>query len=181
MNLQAVFIDRDGTLGGTGYFIHPRDFTPFPGALEAISRLKAAGLKVFAFTIQTHIGHGDATEAEFRDQFQTFGFDDAYICPHRGDESCTCRKPSPELLLRAAREHCLDLTRCAVIGDVGANDMVAAQAVGALKILVRTGWGESSLGQFRHTWPGVEPDYIADDLACAADWFLSVTPASQHP
>jgi len=25
MALQAVFIDRDGTLGGTGYSIHPRD------------------------------------------------------------------------------------------------------------------------------------------------------------
>ncbi|BFH13843.1 hypothetical protein J6TS7_27980 [Paenibacillus dendritiformis] len=33
--LQAVFIDRDGTLGGTGHFIHPKDFTLYPRAIEA--------------------------------------------------------------------------------------------------------------------------------------------------
>jgi histidinol phosphatase-like enzyme len=26
-NYQAVFIDRDGTIGGTGHFIHPSNFT----------------------------------------------------------------------------------------------------------------------------------------------------------
>lgn len=43
MHLQAVFIDRDGTLGGTGHYVHPREFVPFPGALEAIRRLRGAG------------------------------------------------------------------------------------------------------------------------------------------
>lgn len=35
-NVQAVFIDRDGTIGGTGHFIHPRDFRLYPNAQEAI-------------------------------------------------------------------------------------------------------------------------------------------------
>ncbi|HWI62671.1 MAG TPA: HAD-IIIA family hydrolase, partial [Symbiobacteriaceae bacterium] len=173
MNLQAVFIDRDGTIGGTGRFIHPRDFQPFDGASKAFARLRAAGLKVFAFTNQTHIGLGDVTEAEFRAEFASYGFDGAYICPHEAGVACTCRKPSTEMLERAAAEHGLDLSRCAVIGDVGANDMVAAHGAGCLKVLVRTGWGETSLGEFRHTWAGVEPDYVAADLAGAADWLLS--------
>lgn len=170
--LQAVFVDRDGTLGGTGHFIHPRDFVLYPWSAEAIGVLQGAGLPVFALTNQHRIGHGWASEADFREQFQAFGLDGAYICPHRDDEGCDCRKPAPGLLHRAAREHDLDLSRCAVIGDVGATDMRTAAAVGALKILVRTGWGEGSLGDYRDTWAGVEPDYIADNLLDAARWVV---------
>lgn len=33
---------------------------------------------------------------------------------------------------------------------------------------VRTGWGANSLGAYRHTWVGVEPHAVADDLLAAA-------------
>lgn len=48
--------------------------------------------------------------------------------------------------------HLLDLTRCVIIGDVGDTDMLAAQAVGAKKILVKTGWGEGAMTEYRHKW-----------------------------
>lgn len=54
-NVQAVFIDRDGTIGGTGHFIHPRDFELYPNAQEAITLLKQNGMKVFALTNQHRI------------------------------------------------------------------------------------------------------------------------------
>jgi ribonucleotide monophosphatase NagD (HAD superfamily) len=76
------------------------------------------------------------------------------------------------MLLKAAREHDLDLTKCAVIGDVGETDMLAAASVGAMKILVRTGWGEGALTRLRHTWAEVEPDYIAKDIFDATRWIL---------
>ncbi|MDY0410172.1 HAD hydrolase-like protein [Paracerasibacillus soli] len=56
------------------------------------------------------------------------------------DGDCNCHKPKPGLLLKAAEEHSLDLTKTVVIGDVG-SDMLAAEVVGAKKILVLTGWG----------------------------------------
>ncbi len=171
--IQAVFIDRDGTMGGTGHFIHPRDFVPYPFSLQAISMLKREGFKLFAFTNQHRISRGEASEAEFREQFASYGFDHSYICPHAMDENCGCRKPSPGMLLQAAHEHRLDLARCAVIGDVGSTDMVAAAAAGTMKIIVKTGWGESSLTEYRHTWADVEPDYIAEDLLDAARWLIS--------
>ena len=37
-------------------------------------------------------------------------------------------------------------------------------AAGCRLILVRTGWGENSLGAYRHTWADVEPDDVAADL-----------------
>jgi histidinol-phosphate phosphatase family protein len=170
--LQAVFLDRDGTIGGTGHFIHPNDFELYPFTVGAIATLKAAGIKLFAITNQNRISLGQATETEFRAQFQSYGFDDAYICPHSPEAGCDCRKPLPGLLHQAAREHGLDLSCCAVIGDVGATDMLAAAAVGAIKVLVRTGWGEGSLTTYRATWAAVEPDYVAADLKEAVAWLV---------
>lgn len=48
--IQAVFLDRDGTIGGTGHFIQTNNFELYPFAQESINLLKKAGLKVFAFT-----------------------------------------------------------------------------------------------------------------------------------
>ncbi|TDF95083.1 HAD-IIIA family hydrolase [Paenibacillus piri] len=172
--LQAVFLDRDGTIGGDGHFIHPRDFELFPFSLNAIGRLKKKGLLVFAFTNQHRIARGQADEADFVRQFAAYGFDGSYICPHAADAGCNCHKPKPGMLLKAAREHGLDLTRCAVIGDVGSTDMLAAAAVGAVKIMVLTGWGKTSLEQYKDNWYDVaRPDYIATDLADAVNWLAA--------
>jgi histidinol-phosphate phosphatase family protein len=169
---QAVFIDRDGTLGGTGWFIHPREFEPFPGVLEAISRLRAAAIPVYAFTNQGHLAAGDVTLDELAREFRRFGFDGWYVCPHHADEGCLCRKPSPYLLEQAAREHHLNLRQCVMVGDTGQTDMLAADRAGLTKVLVRTGWGEGSLGRYRNTWAAVEPDHVADALPEAVDWIL---------
>ncbi|MGI8912597.1 MAG: HAD hydrolase-like protein [Chloroflexota bacterium] len=50
----------------------------------------------------------------------------------------------------------------------GASDILAGNAAGCRCILVRTGWGANSLGAYRHTWVGVEPHAVADDLLAAA-------------
>jgi histidinol-phosphate phosphatase family protein len=170
--LQAIFFDRDGTLGGDGHFCHPSDFQLYPETERALGLARAAGVKLFAFTNQNRISLGQATLAEFEAEFRRLGFDGAYICPHGADEGCACRKPGTGSLLRAAAEHDLDLSRCAVIGDVGATDMLAAAAVGAVKVLVRTGWGESSLGEYRRTWAVTEPDHIAINILEAVAWLL---------
>lgn len=173
---EAVFIDRDGTIGGTGHFIHPHDFKPYSFSQEAINLLKESGIPIFALTNQHRISRGQATIGDFQDEFQNFGFNDAFICPHRPEDMCGCHKPKPGMLLEAAKKHKLDLAKCAVIGDVGATDMLAAHEVGATKILVKTGWGLDSLGSYRHPWAHVEPDYIAENLLEAVYWILNGNP-----
>jgi len=170
--LEAVFIDRDGTIGGTGHFIHPHDFVPYAFSRTAIQLLQNQGIKMFGFTNQHRVSRGEATIAEFQKEFLSYGFDDGFICPHSLFDSCVCRKPSPGMLLDAASKYNLNLNNCVVIGDVGGTDMLAAQAVGALKILVLTGWGKSSLTQYRTEWKDVEPDYIAENLLEAVKWLL---------
>jgi len=172
-DVEAVFIDRDGTIGGNGHFIHPNHFELFPNAQLAIDLLKMNNIKVFAFTNQHRISRGEATMEEFETQFKEYGFERSYICPHGINEDCTCRKPKAGMLLRAAKEFQLNLSNCAVIGDVGDTDMLAAHQVGAKKILVKTGWGEESLGQFRDQWKETEPDFIASDILEAAHWLVN--------
>lgn len=52
--------------------------------------------------------------------------------------------------------------------------MLAAHSVGATKILVLTGWGKSSLNQYRDKWAEVDPDYIAENLIDAARWIINI-------
>ncbi|MFC0302157.1 HAD-IIIA family hydrolase [Virgibacillus soli] len=171
MDIEAIFVDRDGTIGGTGHFIHPEDFVPYSFSSSAFQLAKENHIPLFGFTNQHRISKGQATMNDFYNEFKRYGFADAYICPHRMDGDCNCHKPKPGLLLKAAEEHSLDLTKTVVIGDVG-SDMLAAEVVGAKKILVLTGWGKSSLTAYRYTWQNVEPDFIAENLLEAIRWIV---------
>ena len=57
----------------------------------------------------------------------------------------------------------LRITDCYVIGDMGKNEIVMAHNAGCKGILVLTGGGKASLGEFRHTWIGHDADLIADN------------------
>ena len=94
-NIQAVFIDRDGTIGGTGHFMHPKDFTPYDFSVEALQLLKKSNLPIYACTNQHRISRGEATIDDFRREFAQMEFDDAFICPHRSTAGCDCHKPAP--------------------------------------------------------------------------------------
>jgi histidinol phosphatase-like enzyme len=50
--IQAVFIDRDGTIGGSDKVIFPGEFELFPFSSKALEILKKADIPVFSFTNQ---------------------------------------------------------------------------------------------------------------------------------
>ena len=151
-------------------------------APKAIKKLNELGIKVFLFTNQTRVGRGYFTETELLRGFKMMEeelekhsafFDDIFYCPHKPDDGCNCQKPNIGLLLKAQEKHLLILKECYVVGDTGNTDMVAASKAGTKKVLVKTGWGVGSLTTYRHTWIGIEPDYIAKDLVDAVDWIVS--------
>jgi D,D-heptose 1,7-bisphosphate phosphatase len=175
----AVFLDRDGTIGGTGGGMHPFEFSLYEFAADAIKTLNDLGVKVFLFTNQTRVGRGFFTEEELVEGFMRMEadlyegsafLDDIYYCPHKLDDGCECQKPRAGLLLEAQKKYGLDLEQCYVIGDTGSSDMLAADTVGARKVLVLTGWGRTSLTTHRSSWADVNPDCIANDLVDAVDW-----------
>jgi hypothetical protein len=43
MKYQSVFPDRNGTIGGDGHFIHPRDFEPYTNFYQASLSQKTQG------------------------------------------------------------------------------------------------------------------------------------------
>lgn len=168
---QAVFLDRDGTIGGSGKLVKPDDFILYPYSRKAIGLLKERGIKVYSFTNQPGISRGETLLMEVEEQLMTYGFDKAYICPHTDKDSCVCRKPKPGMLLKAADENALDLTHCFVIGDSW-RDMLAADAAAAHKILLKTGDGEVSYKKLKDVYPSVFLDYYADNLNDAVKWLI---------
>ena len=60
--------------------------------------------------------------------------DSVYVCPHKIEEHCNCRKPEPGLLLQAAKEHNIDLENSIIIGD-HEKDLEAGRRAGIKKVI----------------------------------------------
>ena len=169
--IPAVFLDRDGTLMlDVDYCGNPAEVRVFEGASKVMRSLKESGYKLIVITNQSGIGRGyfnedqyRAVEAEVSRQLGTGLIDTTYYCPHLPADHCKCRKPSPEMVVRAADDHELDLARSFLIGDKQ-SDMECGRAAGVKTILMKTGYG-------KQTNPKLA-DYVADDLGHAADLIL---------
>ena len=176
----AVFLDRDGTIAEeVGYLNQASRFRIFPFVAAAICRLNEARLPVIVVTNQSGVSRGYFPESLVHTvnelmmrQLAEAGakIDAVYYCPHASAENCACRKPKTGMLERAAREHGFDLQRSFVVGD-RFGDMELARNARARGVFVRTGYGEGELAWHAAKWP-MQPDFVAQDLAQAADWIL---------
>ena len=158
---------------------HVSRFRMFPFAADAIRRLNQENLPVVVITNQSGVGRGYFPESLVHTVHNRMiqqlaaehaRIDAVYYCPHNGADGCDCRKPKSGMLERAAREHHLDLRRSFVVGDRYV-DVELAHRVGALSILVRTGYGEGELAWHAAKWPQ-PPSFVAKDLADASGWIL---------
>lgn len=176
--IQAVFIDRDGTIGGVeDRVLYPNEMIFFPEVEESIKKLKEQRLLVLSFTNQPGISRGEADKEDFENELKKIGFDKIYLCLHEHNSGCECRKPSPGMLLQAASDNDLDLRKCVVIGDRW-TDLVSAKEAGCTKILVKTGAGKKDIekyedGQYFGKYKEAYPDYIAANFKDAVEWIVS--------
>lgn len=171
--IEAIFFDRDGTLGGTGTFVHPKDFSLYDETIKALALLEAYEVLKFGFTNQHRIATGEVTLEAIKTEFSNMGFDHVYVCPHDLlNDNCDCKKPKVGLLKKAEKDYGLNLKQCVVIGDIG-TDMIAADRVGAIKIIVKTGLGNSSLTTYRELWADVSPDYVAEHILDGVQWLIN--------
>ncbi|MDH3510489.1 MAG: D-glycero-beta-D-manno-heptose 1,7-bisphosphate 7-phosphatase [Gammaproteobacteria bacterium] len=151
---QVIVLDRDGVINqDSPEFVKTTDeWLPLPGSLDAIAALSRAGFLVTVATNQSGVGRGLLTaemleeiHKKMVDSIRAAGgkLDGIFVCPHRPDDGCDCRKPNPGMLHQIARRFCSDPAGLRVIGD-SIRDLEAAQAVGARPILVRTGNGRKT-------------------------------------
>jgi histidinol-phosphate phosphatase family protein len=141
--VDAVLFDRDGTLVvDVPWNGDPGRVAPMPGARAALDRVRRAGLPTAVVSNQSGVGDGRLTRAQVeavnRRIDELLGpLGPFLVCPHAPGDGCRCRKPSPGLVVRAAALLGVPPSRCAVIGDIGA-DVAAARAAGARGVLVPT-------------------------------------------
>ena len=169
MNIEAVFLDRDGTIGGGNNVVYPGEFQLYDFAKEAIKLLKENNVKIFSFTNQPDISKGLAKKQDFIDELLGFGFDKICICPHTHEEGCDCRKPNSTMIIECAKEFNINLNNTFVIGDRW-SDMLAAENAGSRGILVKTGAGIEALEKYRNRWTKTE--FIAENVLEAVIWIL---------
>lgn len=185
---RAVFLDRDGTLNeDPGYVHRVEDLRLRQGVPEGLAILGRLGLPLIVVTNQGGIGRGKFTEAQMHAFNRALAaqalrhgarLDQFYWCPHhpratdpRLAVACACRKPEPGLLVRAARDHGLDLSQSFLLGDHG-RDAQAAERAGATGILITNGPATATTGA-RH---------VASDFLVAARMVERlVAPASPAP
>jgi len=159
MKNPAVFLDRDGTvIKEVGYLNSLSKVELLPGVPKALAVLHDAGFKLFIVTNQSGVARGLFTESFVRETHELLFnmlkergcfLDGFYYCPHHPTEGkppyvgeCNCRKPKPGMVLQAAYEHNLDLTRSWIIGDKK-SDILTAKNIGMKAVLVLTGYGRA--------------------------------------
>lgn len=181
-SFKTLLLDRDGVINEDrpDYVLEWRAFRFLPGVLAALARLHTFGLQAILTTNQSCVGRGylsseglEAIHGRMLEEIRKAGGDLAgiYVCPHRPDEGCQCRKPKPGLLNRAIKENGLDRRRVLFVGDT-ITDLKAARAAGVSFALVKSGKGQETLRQLQGE-PGTEPDKVFDDLGACVQWLLS--------
>ncbi len=175
---KAVFLDRDGTLNeDPGYLREPSQLKLIPGVGEALELLRRSGFSLIVISNQSGVGRGlidpaaiPKIHAKMSELLSPWAVDvdDYYLCFHRPEDLCECRKPKPKLLLDAARVHHIDVSLSYMVGDKPADIGAGKQAGCKAVALVRTGEGKATEA---HLQKG-EADFIGDSLLDVARWIL---------
>jgi D-glycero-D-manno-heptose 1,7-bisphosphate phosphatase len=144
MSRRAVFFDRDDTLMvNVPYLGDPKQVEAFAEAAAAMAELQEAGFVVIVVSNQSGVGRGMIT----REQVATVNvelarqvgekhihaFYNSYATPD--DPAPSDRKPSPQLLFTAAKEHDLDLAKSFFVGD-RLSDIECGIAAGCRTVLL---------------------------------------------
>ena len=174
MSNTAVFFDRDGTLiHDPGYLNHPDQVQVVDGAAEALKEFQVLGYKTVVASNQSGVARGIVTvemleriHDRLRELLAAKGatLDAIYYCPYHPDgtvpeytKESDWQKPKPGMLLAAAQEMDIDLTRSWMIGDSD-RDVEAGRSAGCKTILISSAHSDPG---HRHE---SKPDFVAVNL-----------------
>ncbi len=177
---RALFLDRDGVVDELVYYPShdewesPRrvsDLRMIDGVSEPLRRFAEAGWLLFFVTNQPSFAKGKTSREELQEVHDAVVANvDApvtrsYICFHRSEDACECRKPKPYFLHEAAREFDVDLASSWMVGDQD-SDLKCGRAAGCRVALIEHRGSEHKRGS-------VEPDLRVESLTELADALLT--------
>lgn len=167
---RVVILDRDGTIVRNRHYLSdPGGLEFLPGAAEGLRALHEQSFRLVVITNQSGVGRGlfsleqlQAMNVRLMQMVENIGagIERIYVCPHRPDENCACRKPGTLLLLQAATELKFDPARAVVIGDKP-SDVEFGHRVGALTMLI-------AAQELLDATPSMRADHVVRDLRDAA-------------
>ena len=186
----AIFLDRQGVINKIHYDEDiglctphiPEDFVFIAKVPETIKKINGMGFLAVVVCNQPDISKGrlaqnmhEKINNKMVSDLAACGakLDGVYYCFHSNEDNCACRKPKPGMLLKAAHELGIDLTRSYIVGDTIA-DVDAGKNAGCSTIL--TANPRLDLLNILHE-RGCEPDYIVKDLDHAVELIMSMEKA----
>jgi D-glycero-D-manno-heptose 1,7-bisphosphate phosphatase len=133
----------------------------------ALQRFADAGWLPIVITNQPSAAKGKATREELQEVQEEIlrrlpVITRGYVCYHRSEDRCECRKPKPYFLHQAARDFGIDLAQSWMVGDQD-SDLLCGRAAGCKVALIEHPGSAHKRGQ-------VEPDLRVaslDELANA--------------
>ncbi len=173
---KAVFFDRDGTLNlDPGYLGNPDLVNLYPGVPEQISKLRNEfNFKIIVISNQSGIARGLITEKNVLEVNKKISelisgsggkIDAFYYCPYHPDFSSKldseCRKPSPQMVLKAAEEFNIDLKNSYFVGD-SKVDIECGINAGLKTILIKNTLSDEEINILHKE--GKSPNFVADNF-----------------
>jgi D-glycero-D-manno-heptose 1,7-bisphosphate phosphatase len=187
---RALFLDRDGTLVHAVHFpSRPEQLRLYEHVGPGLRLLQQQGFVPIVITNQSGIARGYFSESDLQAMHSFLSAQLAkedvqlaaiYSCPHYPSGSvpayareCACRKPEPGMLLQAAADFDIDLSRSWFIGDI-LDDIEAGNRAGCHTVLVDVGT------EARPTTPLRVPTFVVADIQRALALVLAVDGLEQE-
>ena len=181
--VRYVFLDRDGVLNRKmpeGVYVDNwAQFEWLPGAVEAIARMKRAGLTVILVSNQRGIARGRITAMQLEGIHENMQshlarndarLDAIYYCPHDQGE-CRCRKPDTGLFEQAFKSFPqANAGNSVVIGD-SLSDIQAGRRLGMKTIFIE---GEPDRQKAGADTAAGHADAVAESLLQAVEVHLAL-------
>lgn len=124
---KVIFLDRDGTINKDfGYVYKKEDLEFLPGVVEGLKLLQDNGYMLIIVTNQSGISRGYYSLDDYNifnnyliNELKKYNIEikDVYMCPHRNEDNCECRKPKTQLFWNAIKKYNIDLDNSYAIGD----------------------------------------------------------------
>lgn len=185
---KAIFLDRDGTIiKENGYICSWEESEVFSFAYQAVRMMNENSYKVIGITNQSSIARGICTVQQVENlHFQILEkflqqqavIEKFYYCPYHKEGIIEpfntdhhWRKPSPGMILQAARDFNIDVRQSYMVGDQ-MTDIQAGIQAGCKTILVLTGKGIETQKQLEKK--NIQPHRISENILTAINEIINI-------